>query len=129
MAVIQVILRGYPSGGPIDSGEEPLVLQFDEDKEFENAFWVIPGFGQDLPAFLLSEIRVDPGPKMLTVNIQGPEGMQSGPHQTNWVRCDYPRGKLFSLLQMNAETRTTTGVSITVEEGALKLDEIKLGGG
>ena len=127
MAVIQVILRGYPSGGPIDSGEEPVVLQFDEDKEFENAFWVIPGFGQDLPAFLLSEIRVEPGPQ-LKVSIQGPDGLQSGPHTTNWVRCDYPRGKLFSLLQMNAETRTTTGVSVELVDGKLELGEIKLGG-
>jgi hypothetical protein len=127
MATIQVILRGYPSGGPIDAGDTPVVLQFDQDGEYENAWWFIPGFGQELPAYVLSEIRVDPG-QMLTVSIEGPEGIQSGPHQTNWVRCDYPRGKLFSLLHMNAETRTTTGVSITVEDGKLQLDEVKLGG-
>ena len=128
MATIQVILRGYPSGGPIDAGEEPIILQFDQDGEYENAWWFIPGFGQELPAYVLSEIRVDPG-QMLKVDIKGPEGFESGPHQTNWVRCDYPRGKLFSLLHMNAETRTTTGVSVAVEDGKLELSEIKLGGG
>ena len=129
MAVIQVILHGIPSGGPNDTAEHPVVLQFDEDKQYENAFWLVPGFQQEIPAYLLSEIRVEPGP-MLSVVIAGPGGMESGPHATNWVRCDYPRGKLFSLLQMNAETRTTTGIAITMTDaGDLAMDEIKLGGG
>jgi hypothetical protein len=60
--------------------------------------------------------------------VEGPEGFQSGPHETNWVRSDYPRGKLCSFLQMDASTQKMGGVSVEVVEGSLIVDPVVLGG-
>jgi hypothetical protein len=75
---------------------------------------------------MLSEIRVQMGP--ITVFVEGPEGFQSGPYTTDWVRSDYPRGKLCSFLQMDASTQKMGGVSLFIHEDSLILDEINLGG-
>ena len=111
MATVQVILNGMPGGTQHDTDNYPVILQFDEEKDY--------GGG------MLSEIRVEGGP--LECFVEGPEGFQSGPHETNWVRSDYPRGKLCSFLQMDATTHTMGGVSVQVVEGTLVVDEVSVG--
>ena len=64
----------------------------------------------------------------LQVVIEGPEGFASGPHATDWLRTDYPRGKLFSLIQKNDDPRTMSGKMATIEEGKLVLADLKVGG-
>lgn len=126
MATVQVILNGMPGGTVHDTEQYPIILKFDDDKSAENAVWVIPSFPGDIPAGMLSEIRVQVGP--LQAMVEGPEGFQSGPHDTNWIRCDYPRGKLVSFLQTNAETHKMTGVSVSIVEDTLVVDEVSIGG-
>jgi len=126
MAMVQVILHGVPSGSIHDTDNYPVILQFDEDKNYENAVWIIPSYPGYIPAGMLSEIRVNQGP--LTVFVDGPEGFKSGPHNADWVRCDYPRGKLCSFLEMNADTRKLGGVSVEVVEGSLIVDAVSVGG-
>jgi hypothetical protein len=126
MAAISVILMGIPSGQVQDIGDTPVVLQFDEDGDYDNALWIVPGFPQELPSYMLSEIRVEQGP--LQIMIEGPEGFASGPHTTDWLRTDYPRGKLFSLIQKSADPRTMSGKMATIEEGKLVLADLKVGG-
>ena len=124
MGQLQVILYGMPSGA-VETGDGDIVLQFDEDRSYESALWMIPGFPEYLPANLLSELRTLDS-KSFNVLVEGPEGFQSGPHLSNWVRCGYPRGKLVSFLEMGGGK--TTGVSLSVIEGSLVLDEVHLGG-
>jgi len=124
--MVQVILHGVPSGSIHDTDNYPVILQFDEDKNYENAVWIIPSYPGYIPAGMLSEIRVNQGP--LTVFVDGPEGFKSGPHNADWVRCDYPRGKLCSFLEMNADTRKLGGVSVEVVEGSLIVDAVSVGG-
>jgi hypothetical protein len=126
MATIQVILNGMPGGTQHDTDQYPVILQFDEDKSYDNAVWVIPSYPGHIPAGMLSEIRVQGEP--LECFIEGPEGFQSGPYETDWVRSDYPRGKLCSFLQMDASTQKMGGVSVEVVEGSLVVDPISLGG-
>lgn len=126
MAMVQVILHGVPSGSIHDTENYPVILQFDEDKNYENAVWIIPSYPGYIPAGMLSEIRVNQGP--LTVFVDGPEGFKSGPHNADWVRCDYPRGKLCSFLEINADTRKLGGVSVEVVEGSLIVDAVSVGG-
>ena len=127
MASVSVILHGIPNGQDFETGAEPVTLQFDEDGVYDNALWLIPGAPGELPAYMLSELRVSQGP--VQVMIAGPEGFASGPHPVDWIRADYPRGTPVSLLQMNAETKQMTGLKLSVQEGKLVLDELKLGGG
>jgi hypothetical protein len=126
MATVQVILHGMPGGTLHDTDNYPVILQFDEGKNYGGAVWVVPSYPGHIPAGMLSEIRVDAGP--LTVFVEGPEGFKSGPHETNWVRSDYPRGKLCSFLQMDASTQKMGGVSVEVVEGSLIVDTVSLGG-
>ena len=126
MATVQVILHGMPGGTLHDTDNYPVILQFDDRKNYAAAVWVIPSYPGHIPADMLSEIRVDAGP--LEVFVEGPEGFQSGPHETNWVRSDYPRGKLCSFLQMDASTQKMGGVSVQVVEGSLIVDPVALGG-
>src|SRR4051794_9657385 len=126
MAIVQVILNGMPSGTMHDTESYDVVLQFDETKSYEDALWIIPSYPGHIPGYMLSEIRVEKGE--FTVSIDGPEGFQSGPHTTNWVRGGYPRGKDVSLLLTNAETRQMTGVTVEVVEGSLITGELVLGG-
>jgi len=127
MASVSVILHGIPSGQEFETGAEPVLLQFDEDGVYDNALWIIPGAPGELPAYMLSELRVQGGP--VKVNIAGPEGFNAGPYDVDWVRADYPRGTIVSLLRMNAETKQMTGQKVSVQDGKLVLDELKLGGG
>jgi hypothetical protein len=60
--------------------------------------------------------------------VEGPQGFTSGPHQADWVRSDYPRGKFCSFLEMNAQTQKMGGVSVEVVEGSLIVDSVSLGG-
>lgn len=126
MAMVQVILNGMPGGTVHDTEQYPVVLQFEDDKSIENAVWVIPSFPGHIPAGMLSEIRVQAGP--LQAMVEGPEGFQSGPHETNWIRCDYPRGKIVSFLLTNAETHKMSGVSVSLVEDSLVVDEVSIGG-
>ncbi|HLF71840.1 MAG TPA: hypothetical protein VI759_06785 [Dehalococcoidia bacterium] len=126
MAQVQVILHGMPSGSVHDTDNYPVILQFDESKTYANAVWIVPSFPGAIPANALSEIRVEQGP--LTVVVEGPKGFQSGPHDADWVRSDYPRGKLCSFLQMDASTQKMGGVSIQVVEGSLIVDPVAVGG-
>ena len=126
MATVQVIMHGMPGGTMHDTDEYPVILQFDEDGSYYNAVWVIPSYPGEIPASMLSEIRITNGP--LTVFIEGPEGFHSGPHRTDWVRCDYPRGKLCSFLQMDPDHKKLGGVSVDVIEGSLVVDPVSIGG-
>ncbi len=126
MATVQVILHGMPSGTLHDTDNYPVILQFDERRSYESAVWVIPSYPGHIPAGMLSEIRVNAGP--LTVFVEGPEGFKSGPHDTDWVRSDYPRGKFCSFLQMDAATQKMGGVSVEVVEGSLIVDPVNVGG-
>ncbi len=126
MATIQVILNGMPGGTMHDTDNYPVILQFDENRSYAGAVWVIPSYPGHIPVGMLSEIRISEGP--LEAIIEGPEGFHSGPHQTDWIRCDYPRGKLCSFLQMNAETQKMGGVSVEVVEGSLIVDPVSIGG-
>lgn len=127
MATVQVILNGMPGGTVHDTEQYPVILKFDEDRSIENAVWVIPSFPGHVPAAMLSEIRVQAGP--LQAMVEGPEGFQSGPHETSWIRCDYPRGKLVSFLQTNSDTHRMSGVSLSIVEDSLVVDEVTIGGG
>jgi hypothetical protein len=126
MATIQVILNGMPGGTMHDTDNYPIILQFDENRTYGGAVWIVPSYPGHIPAGMLSEIRINAGPQ--EVFVEGPEGFQSGPHETNWVRSDYPRGKLCSFLQMDASTQKMGGVSVDVVEGSLIVDPVSLGG-
>jgi hypothetical protein len=60
--------------------------------------------------------------------IAGPEGFDSGPHAVDWVRADYPRGTIVSLLKFS-DTRQMTGHKLAVEDGKLVLEPFQVGGG
>jgi hypothetical protein len=126
MATVQVILNGMPGGTMHDTDNYPIILQFDEGKTYGGAVWIVPSYPGHIPAGMLSEIRINTGPQ--EVIVDGPEGFQSGPHETNWVRSDYPRGKLCSFLQMDASTQKMGGVSVEVVEGSLIVDPVSVGG-
>jgi hypothetical protein len=61
--------------------------------------------------------------------VDGPEGFKTGPHETTWIRCDYPRGKLVSFLQTGGDTHKMTGISVSIVEDSLVVDELTIGGG
>ena len=122
MATVQVILNGMPGGTLHDTEQYPIVLRFEQDKSVENAVWVIPSFPGEVPASMLSEIRVQAGP--LQAVVEGPEGFQSGPHETNWIRCDYPRGKIVSFLRPSGDPAKLAGVSVSIVEESLVVDEM-----
>lgn len=124
MAQVQVIVLGIPVGSIHDTGDEPVVLQFTEERDFEFAEWLVPSYPDFLPAAALSEIRVLDGGHV-SVIVEGPEGFRSGPHQSNWVRCGYPRGKLVSILEMGGGKMT--GVSLQIVEQALVVEPVALG--
>jgi hypothetical protein len=127
MATVQVIMHGMPGGTMHDTDEYPVILQFDENRSYGGAVWIIPSYPGQIPAGMLSEIRVTGGP--VTVFVEGPEGFHSGPHHADWVRSEYPRGKFCSFLQMDADAKKLGGVSVEVVEGSLIVDPVSLGGG
>ena len=124
MAMVQVILQGMPSGSVHDTEDNPIVLRFVEGNSYEDAEWVVPSFPDIIPSFYLSELRVESG--RMNVSIEAP-GFNSGPHETDWVRCNYPRGKACSLVDLKAEPGKVRGVSISVEDGEIVIDELKIG--
>lgn len=126
MPQVQVILNSLVGGTSHEAGTEPVVLRFNEDRDYESAEWVIPTYPRTIPAPMLSELRITEGTVM--VLVEGPDGFSSGPHQTTWVRSGYPRGKDVSLLEVNAAEQSMKGVSVTVVEGTLVIDEFALGG-
>jgi len=126
MATVQVILHGMPGGSMHDTDGYPIILQFDGSKSYEAAEWIIPSYPGHIPAYMLSEIRVSDGD--LSVVVEGPDGFQSGPHTSNWVRGNYPRGKECAFLLTNAETRKMTGVTVEIVEESLVIGELSLGG-
>jgi hypothetical protein len=126
MTTVQVILHGMPGGTSHDTDDYPVILQFDEEKDYRGAVWIVPSYPGHIPAGMLSEIRVAGGP--LTVYVEGPDGFKSGPHHADWVRCDYPRGKFCSFLEMDASTQKMGGVTVEVIEGSLVVDPLSLGG-
>lgn len=126
MPTVQVILGGVPRTTVHDTYDFPIVLQFGGQTTYESAVWVIPSFPGRIPARRLSEIRVQQGP--VSIIVDGPDGFRSGPHLTDWVRSRYPRGKDCSLLQLHSETKSMGGVSLSVFEGSLIVEELSLGG-
>jgi hypothetical protein len=126
MATVQVILHGMPGGSVHDTADYPIVLEFDDSKAYEQAQWIVPSFPEEIPAYMLSEIRILEGKQ--NVVVEGPEGFQSGPHATTWVRSSYPRGKDCALLEVNADTHKMNGVTVEVVEGSLIIGELALGG-
>ena len=126
MPTVQVILGGMPRTTVHDTYDFPIVLQFGNQTTYEGAMWVIPSFAGRIPARRLSEIRVQQGP--ISVLIDGPEGFRSGPHQVDWVRSRYPRGKDCALLQVNTEEKSLGGITLTVFEGTLFVEELSVGG-
>ena len=126
MARIEVILHGIPGGSEHDTDNYPVILSYSEEKAYYDASWIVPSYPGYIPAGMLSEIRVLTGP--LSVVVDGPEGFQSGPYETNWVRSSYPRGKDCSFLKMDSSTLSLGGVSVSVMEGSLVIDAVSLGG-
>ena len=126
MPTVQVILGGIPRTTLHETYDYPVVLQFGNQTSYDRAVWVIPSFPARIPARRLSEIRVQQGP--ISVLIDGPDGFKSGPHVTDWVRSNYPRGKDCALLQLNPELSRMGGVTITAVEGTLFVEEMSLGG-
>ena len=71
MATIQVILAGQLRTTIHDTFDYPLVLQFNDKKNYDEAEWVIPSYPRHIPAHRLSEIRVQEG--NVSVLVDGPE--------------------------------------------------------
>ena len=126
MAIIQMIFVGVPRTVVHDTYDYPLILQFGDKKRYEEAVWVVPSHPGRIPTRKLSEIRIEAGP--LSVLIDGPEGFRSGPHTTDWVRSYYPRGKHCAFLRMDPESHTMGGVTITVTEETLFVEEMSQSG-
>jgi hypothetical protein len=125
MATIQVILAGARMAN-FDTYDYPIVLQFGDQKSYNQAVWFIPSSPSRIPARRLSEIRVQGGP--LSVLIDGPDGFKSGPYQVDWVRNSYPRGKDCALIQMHSESKSMGGVTLTVLEEMLFVEQLSVGG-
>ena len=127
MPQVQVILNSLIGGTTHDTETYPVILRFGEDKSYENAEWVIPTYPRTIPAPMLSELRISEG--TVQVFIEGPDGFQSGPHPSTWVRSSYPRGKDVSILEVDSNLHKMTGVSVTVVEDSLIVDEFALNPG
>ena len=121
MAKIQVILQGAARISVHDTYDYPLVLQFGDQTSYDRATWFIPSAGR-FPAWRLSEIRVEEG--SLSILVDGPEGFRSGPHDADWVRSHYPRGKDCAFIRVNRESKAMGGVTLTAIEGILVVDEM-----
>jgi hypothetical protein len=121
VTTVQVILSGEWRMTLHDTFDYPLVLQFGAERSFERAHWVLPSYHVPIPAYKLSEMRVQDG--ALEVLVDGPEGFRSGPHSVTWVRAFYPSGKDCSLLSVDAHAGVLKGVSITTVEGSLVVED------
>ena len=126
MATVQVILHGMPGGTMHDTDNYPIILQFNDSRSYDNAEWIIPSYPGHIPAYMLSEIRVSGGD--MDIVVDGPVGFQSGPHESNWVRGNYPRGKDCAFLKTDASTQKMVGVTVEVVEESLVVSPLNLGG-
>jgi hypothetical protein len=123
VSTIQVILQGAARVTIADTFDYPIVLQFGEQTRYENAVWYIPSYAGRIPARRLSEIRVEQGP--VSVLVDGPEGFKSGPHPVDWVRSYYPRGKDCALIKLDPSSKRMGGVTISIIEGSLQVDDLE----
>ena len=121
MPSVQVILQGARVATH-DVYDYPIILQFGEQKTYALAEWVLPN-GMRVPTRRLSEIRTHYG--SFSVLIDGPEGFQAGPYPTTWIRHYYPRGKDCALIHVDRDSGSYGGVSITVAEGSLFIEELE----
>jgi hypothetical protein len=122
MAVVQIIIGGIGASSWHDTGNEAVLLQFGEEKQFETAEWIIPSYVEPIPADVLSEIRVQSG--VLSVSIGGAEGFESGPYEANLIRSFYPRGKLCSIIRYGANATKLEGVSLEIKAGKLVVENL-----
>ena len=126
MATIQVILAGQLRTTIHDTFDYPLVLQFNDKFTYDEAEWVIPSYPRHIPAYRLSEIRVQDGP--ISVLVDGPEGFRHGPYLFDWIRSYYPRGKSCAFVLTDKQSFTKMqGVSIRTFEGSLVVEELLVG--
>jgi hypothetical protein len=121
MATIQVILQGARIA-TYDIHDYPIVLQFGDQKTYNAALWFIPAFAVHIPAGRLSEIRAQQGP--FSVLVDGPEGFRSGPYPATWVRNYYPRGKDCALIVVDSDSKTLSGVALSIVEDSLVVDQL-----
>ena len=125
MATIQVILAGQLRTTIHDTFDYPLVLQFNDKKNYDEAEWVIPSYPRHIPAHRLSEIRVQEG--NVTVLVDGPEGFRHGPFPFTWVRSYYPRGHHCAFVQVDPGSYTKmAGIALTTHDGTLILETLPL---
>ena len=122
MPTITVILQGQSMMAVHDVYDYPIVLQFGEQTAYNQAFWVIPTMSQRIPAWRLSEIRVQGG--SLDVLVDGPDGFRYGPMATDWVRSYYPRGRDFALIRLDHATHSRSGVTVTARNFGLQVDDL-----
>ena len=125
MATIQVILAGQLRTTIHDTFDYPIVLQFNDKKNYDEAEWVIPSYPRHIPAHRLSEIRVQEG--NVSVLVDGPEGFRHGPFEFTWVRSYYPRGHHCAFVKVDPGSYTTmAGIALTTHDGSLILDTLPL---
>jgi len=125
MATIQVILAGQLRTTIHDTFDYPIVLQFNDKKNYDEAEWVIPSYPRHIPAHRLSEIRVQEG--NVSVLVDGPDGFRHGPFPFTWVRSYYPRGHHCAFVKVDPGSYTTmAGVALTTHDGSLILDTLPL---
>lgn len=125
MATIQVILAGQLRTTIHDTFDYPLVLQFNDKKNYDEAEWVIPSYPRHIPAHRLSEIRVQEG--SVSVLVDGPEGFRHGPFPFTWVRSYYPRGHHCAFVQVDPGSYTKmAGVALTTHDGTLFLETLPI---
>jgi hypothetical protein len=121
MATIQVILQGARIA-TYDIHDYPVVLQFGDQKTYDAAVWFIPAFALRIPTGRLSEIRAQQGP--FSVLVDGPEGFRLGPFPVTWVRNYYPRGKDCAFIMVSSDSKTLSGVALSIVEGSLVVDQL-----
>ena len=89
MSTVRIILAGRVGTTVHDINDYPLVFQFGDKRNYDEAVWVIPSFSRRIPASRLSEIRVEEG--SLSILVDGPEGLPSGPYEaTNKIEEEAP---------------------------------------
>ena len=84
--------------------------------------WFIPSSPGRIPAWSLSEIRVEEG--ALSVLVDGPEGFRSGPYPVDWVRNHYPRGSDCAFIKLDPDSKAMGGKTIRAVEGTLFVGEL-----
>ena len=125
MATIQVILAGQLRTTVHDTFDYPLVLQFNDKRNYDEAEWVIPSYPRHIPAHRLSEIRVQEGE--VSVLVDGPDGFRHGPYRFTWIRSYYPRGHHCAFVKVEPGGYTTMGgVALTTHDGSLFIESLPI---